>query len=85
MDQLEYEEVIEWYNNDKYFFDTWELIRINYFYNDLVQLENPSDFEKELISWCEDTFYSKSVQWLIFKSIVLILRNVSTCKECKNN
>lgn len=61
MDQLEYEEVIEWYNSDKYFFDTWELIRINYFYNDLVQLENPGDFEKELISWCEDTFYSKSV------------------------
>lgn len=54
MDQLEYEEVIEWYNSDKYFFDTWELVRINYFYNDLVQLENPSDFEKELISWCED-------------------------------
>lgn len=54
MDQLEYEEVIEWYNDGKNVFDTWELNRINRFYNDLVQLENQSDLEKELIKWCED-------------------------------
>lgn len=53
MDQLEYEEVVEWYNNDKNAFDTWELNRINCFYNDLVQLENPSNLEKGLIDWCE--------------------------------
>ncbi len=53
MDRLEYEEVIEWYNNDKNAFDTWELNRINCFYNDLVQLKNPSNLEKELIGWCE--------------------------------
>lgn len=53
MDQLEYEEVIEWYNNNKDTFDTWELNRINCFYSDLVQLEKPSDLEKELIKWCE--------------------------------
>ena len=53
MDQLEYDEVVEWYNDGKDVFDTWELNRIRDFYNDLVQLENPSDFEKELISWCE--------------------------------
>lgn len=53
MDQLEYEEVIEWYNNDKNAFDTWELNRVRSFYNDLVQLENPSNLEKELIGWCE--------------------------------
>jgi hypothetical protein len=54
MDQLEYEEVVEWYNNDKDVFDTWELNRIRGFYNDLIQLENPSDLEKKLIGWCED-------------------------------
>ena len=53
MDQLEYEEVVEWYNNNKDTFDTWELNRIKYFYNDLVQLENPSNLEKGLIDWCE--------------------------------
>lgn len=53
MDQFEYEEVVEWYNDNKDTFDTWELNRINRFYNYLVQLENPSDLEKELISWCE--------------------------------
>lgn len=54
MDQLEYEEVVEWYNNDKDVFDTWELNRVRGFYNDLIQLENPSDLEKKLIGWCED-------------------------------
>lgn len=54
MNQLEYEEVLEWYNDDKDVFDTWELNRIRDFYNDLVQLENPSDLEKKLIGWCED-------------------------------
>ena len=53
MGQLEYEEVVEWYNDKKDVFDTWELNRIRYFYNDLVQLENPSNLEKELIKWCE--------------------------------
>lgn len=53
MDQLEYEEVVEWYNDDKDVFDTWELNRIRDFYNDLVQLEKPSDLEKKLIEWCE--------------------------------
>ena len=53
MDQLEYEEVVEWYNDNKGTFDTWELNKINCFYNDLVQLENPSNLEKELIGWCE--------------------------------
>lgn len=53
MDQSEYEEVVEWYNDNKDVFDTWELDRIRDFYNDLVQLENPNDFEKELIGWCE--------------------------------
>lgn len=53
MGQLEFEEVVEWYNDKKDVFDTWELNRIRYFYNDLVQLENPSDLEKELIEWCE--------------------------------
>ena len=53
MDQLEYEEVIEWYNDNKDVFDTWELDRVRGFYNDLVQLENPSNLEKKLIEWCE--------------------------------
>lgn len=53
MGQLEYDEVVEWYNDKKDVFDTWELNRIRYFYNDLVQLENQSDLEKELIEWCE--------------------------------
>ena len=53
MDQFEYEEVVEWYNDNKYTFDTWELNRINRFYNYLVQSENPSNLEKELIEWCE--------------------------------
>lgn len=53
MDQLGYEEVVEWYNDNKDVFDTWELDRIRDFYNDLVQLENPSDLEKGLIEWCE--------------------------------
>lgn len=53
MDQLEYEEVVEWYNDNKGTFDTWELNRVRSFYNDLVQLENPSNLEKELIGWCE--------------------------------
>lgn len=53
MDQLEYEEVVEWYNSDKDVFDTWELNRIRGFYNGLVQLENLSDLEKKLIGWCE--------------------------------
>ena len=53
MGQSEYEEVVEWYNNDKDVFDTWELDRIRDFYNDLVQLENSSDLEKKLIGWCE--------------------------------
>ena len=53
MDQLEYEEVVEWYNDGKDVFDTWELNRIRDFYNDLVQSENPSDLEKKLIKWCE--------------------------------
>ena len=53
MGQLEYEEVFEWYNDGKDVFDTWELNRIKYFYNDLVQSENPSNLEKELIEWCE--------------------------------
>lgn len=53
MGQLEYEEVVEWYNEFKDVFDTWELNIINCFYNDLVQLENPSNLEKKLIDWCE--------------------------------
>lgn len=53
MDRLEYEEVVEWYNNNKDTFDTWELNKVRSFYNDLVQLENPSNLEKELIGWCE--------------------------------
>ena len=54
MGKLEYEEVVEWYNDGKDVFDTWELNRIRDFYNDLVQLEKPSDLEKKLIGWCED-------------------------------
>ena len=61
MDQLEYEEVVEWYNDDKDVFDTWELNRIRDFYNNLVQLENPSDLEKELIGY------------LLFKELFIIL------------
>lgn len=53
MGQLKYEEVVEWYNEFKDVFDTWELNKINCFYNDLVQLENPSNLEKKLIDWCE--------------------------------
>lgn len=53
MDQLKYEEVIEWYNSDKVNFDSWELDRIRDCYNEMVQVENPSDLEKELIGWCE--------------------------------
>ncbi len=53
MNRLEYEEVVEWYNDNKGTFDTWELNRVRSFYNDLVQLENPSNLEKELIGWCE--------------------------------
>ena len=54
MDQLEYEEVIEWYNDCKDVFNNLELNKVGGFYNELVQLENPSDLEKELIGWCED-------------------------------
>ena len=54
MDQFEYEEVIEWYNDCKDAFNNLELNKVGGFYNDLVQLENPSDLEKELIGWCED-------------------------------
>lgn len=54
MDQLEYEEVIEWYNSDKVNFDSWELDRVRDCYNEMVQLENPTDGEKAIIQWIEN-------------------------------
>lgn len=54
MDQLEYEEVIEWYNSNKVNFDSWELDRVRDCYNEMVQVENPTDGEKAIIQWIEN-------------------------------
>lgn len=54
MDQLEYEEVIEWYNSNKVNFDSWELDRVRDCYNEMVQVENPTDAEKAIIQWIEN-------------------------------
>lgn len=54
MDQYEYEEVLEWYNSDKVNFDSWELDRIRDCYNEMVQVGNPTDGEKEIIQWIEN-------------------------------
>ena len=54
MDQLKYEEVIEWYNSNKVNFDSWELDRVRDCYNEMVQVENPTDAEKAIIQWIEN-------------------------------
>ena len=54
MDQLKYEEVIEWYNSNKVNFDSWELDRVRDCYNEMVQVENPTDAENAIIQWREN-------------------------------
>lgn len=57
MDELIYEEVMDWYNNNKKEFDTWELNRVLDYYNHLVQEEHINYCESLIIKWAENILF----------------------------